>query len=148
MGARRSIPGVMDRSRVPEEVVIRGAMEFLTSRGLELTGDEADMLVGLLRPFASPWPGEDHSYAPTHLDHALTFLEGDMMDPGEALYGLVEYMGAAGLWTTHEANLRALYEQEATTAFSRDLGEHVSPEDDPAIDLDVVPFRGRHRDEA
>jgi hypothetical protein len=138
----------MGRSRVPEEVVVRGAMEFMTSRSLELTRQEADTLIGMLRPFGSPWPGEDHSYAPTHLDHALTFLEGDMMDPSEALYGLVEYMGAAGLWTTHEVGLRAMYEQEATTAFGRDLGEHVSPEDDPAIDLDVVPFRGRHRDEA
>jgi hypothetical protein len=130
----------MGRSRVPEEVVVRGAMEFMTSRSLELTRQEADTLIGMLRPFGSPWPGEDHSYAP--------FLEGDMMDPSEALYGLVEYMGAAGLWTTHEVGLRAMYEQEATTAFGRDLGEHVSPEDDPAIDLDVVPFRGRHRDEA
>ena len=142
------MPTGMDRSRVSEEVVVRGAMEFMTGRNLELTREEADLLVTLLRPFASPWTSGDHSYAPTHLDHALAFLEGEMMDPSEAFYGLVEYMGAAGLWTTHEANLRALYEQEATTAFGRDLGEHVSPEDDPAIDLDVVPFRGRHRDES
>ena len=70
------------------------------------------------------------------------------MDPSSALYGLIEYMGAAGLWTSHETTVRALYEQEAATAFGRDLGEHVSPEDDPAIDLDIVPFRGQHRDEA
>ena len=138
---------MMDKSRVSEEVVVRGAMEFMTGRNLELTREEADALVTMLRPYASPWTGQDHSYAPTHLDHALSFLEDDMMDPNDALYGLIEYMGAAGLWTAHEANLRALYEQEATTAFSRDLGEHVSPEDDPAIDLDVVPFRGQHRDE-
>ncbi len=123
-------------------------MEFLTSRSLELDREEADVLVAMLRPFASPWTGDDHSYAPSHLDHALTFLEDPVVDASEALYGLVEYMGAAGLWTTQEASLRALYEQEATTAFGRDLGEHVSPDDDPAIDLDVVPFRGRHRDES
>jgi len=137
----------MDRSRISEEVVLRGAMEFMTGRNLQLTGEEADALVTMLRPFASPWTGEDHSYAPTHLDHALSFLEGASLDPSEAFYGLVEYMSAAGLWTANEASLRALYEQEATTAFGRDLGEHVSAEDDPSIDLDVVPFRGRHRDE-
>ncbi len=123
-------------------------MEFITGRNLELTRDEADALIALLQPFGSPWSGEDHSYAPSHLEHALTFLEDDVMDPGEALYGLVEYMGAAGFWTSHEASLRASYELEATTAFGRELGEHVMPEDDPTIDLDIVPFRGRHRDEA
>jgi hypothetical protein len=138
----------MDISKVSEEVVVRGAMEFMTSRNLGLTRQEADGLVALLRPFGRPWSSEDHSYPPTHLDHALAFLEDDIMDSSEAFYGLIEYMSAASLWTAHEANLRALYEQEATTAFGRDLGEHVSPEDDPAIDLDVVPFRGRHRDES
>jgi hypothetical protein len=138
----------MGKSQIAEEVAVRGAMEFITGRNLELTRDEAESLISLLQPFGSPWSGEDHSYAPSHLDHALTFLEEEVMDPSEALYGLVEYMGAAGFWTTHEASLRASYELEATTAFGRELGEHVMPEDDPAIDLDVVPFRGRHRDEA
>jgi len=139
---------VMDGQRISEEVVVRGAIEFITGHRLELTRDEADALVAMLQPFGRPWTGEDHSHAPTHLDHALTFLDDEVMDPSEALCGLVEYMGAAGFWTGDETALRAMYEQEATTAFGRDLGEHVSPEDDPAIDLDVVPFRGRHRDEA
>jgi hypothetical protein len=137
----------MDTAQVSEEVVVRGAMEFLTSRNMELTRGEADALIAMLQPFGRPWAGEDHSYAPTHLDHALSFLEEEVLDPSEALYGLIEYMGAAGLWTDHEATSRALYEQEAATAFGRDLGEHVTPDDDPTIDLDVVPFRGRHRDE-
>jgi hypothetical protein len=139
---------VMDRPRISEEVVVRGAMEFISGRNFDVTRHEADILIEILRPFGSPWASGDHSLPPTHLDHALSFLEEEVMDPSEAFYGLVEYMGAAGFWTTHEANLRAIYEQEATTAFGRDLGEHVSPEDDPAIDLDIVPFRGQHRDEA
>jgi hypothetical protein len=43
---------------------------------------------------------------------------------------------------------RARYEQEAATAFRRDRGEHVDPDDDPAIDADVIPWRGRLSDEA
>jgi hypothetical protein len=138
----------MDRPQITEEVIVRGAIEFLSSHNLELTRDEADVLITMLRPFGRPWSVGDHSHAPTHLDHALTFLEADIMDLGEALYGLIEYMGAAGLWTPHEATSRALLEQEATTAFGRELGEHVSPEDDPTIDLDIVPFRSKHRNKA
>jgi hypothetical protein len=138
----------MDNSRVAEEVVVRGAMEFLSSHHLEVTRDQADVLISMLRPLGRPWNGEDHTYAPTHLDHALTFLEDEAMDTGEAMYGLIEYMGAAGLWTSHEATSRALYEQEAITAFGRDLGEHVSPDDDPTIDLDIVPFKTGRRHEA
>lgn len=137
----------MDNSRVAEEVVVRGAMEFLSSHHLELNREEADVLISMLRPLGQPWSGEDHTYAPTHLDHALTFLEDESMDPSEAMYGLIEYMGAAGLWTSHEATARALYEQEAITGFGRELGEHVSPDDDPAIDLDIVPFKTRRRHE-
>jgi hypothetical protein len=135
----------MHGSRVSEEVVVRGAVEFLTGHQLDLTRGEADDLVTILKPFGSPWNGQDHSYAPTHLDHALTFLEDETMDPSGALYGLIEYMSAAGIWTSHETTSRALHEQEAATALERDLGEHVTPEDDPAIDLDVVPFKRRRR---
>ncbi len=138
----------MDGSRVAEEVVVRGSIEFITGHSLNLTRDEADSIAVLLRPFATPWTGHTHADPPTHLDHAIGFLEADYPDAVEALHGLLEYMGSAMLWTTEEALRRANYEQQAATAFGRDLGEEVGVDDDPAIDLDVIPWRGKHADEA
>ena len=65
----------------------------------------------------------------------------------EALQGLIDFMGTDKLWTSEEALQRARYEQEAATAFERGLGEYVDPDDDPAIDADVIPWRGTHSDE-
>ena len=117
----------MNGSRVTEEVVVRGSIEFITGHSLTLSREEADTIVEILRPFAKPWTGYVHTDAHRHLDHALGFLEHD---------------------ETEEAVPRARYEQEAATAFRRDLGEHVDPDDDPAIDADVIPWRGRLSDEA
>ena len=137
----------MGNSRVTEEVVVRGSIEFITGHGMNLSRQEADTMVEILRPFARPGTGHVHTDAPSHLDHALGFLEADEIDAIEALHGLIVFMGAANLWTTEDALLKARYEQEAAIAFERDLGEHVDPDDDPAIDADVIPWRGRHSDE-
>jgi hypothetical protein len=42
----------------------------------------------------------------TALTLALSLLEDAMMDPSEASIGIVEYVGAAGLWNAHEANVQ------------------------------------------
>jgi hypothetical protein len=138
----------MDGSRVTEEVVVRGSIEFVTGHSLNLSREEADTIADMLRPFATSWTDNRHADPPTHLDHAIGFLEGEEPDAVEALHGLLEYMGSASLWTAEEALHRANYEQEAATAFGRDLGEEVGVDDDPAIDLDVIPWRGKHADEA
>jgi len=138
----------MNGSRVTEEVVVRGRIAFITGHSLTLSREEADTIVEILRPFAKPWTGYVHTDAHRHLDHALGFLEHDEIDAVEALHGLIDFMRTANLWTTEEAVPRARYEQEAATAFRRDLGEHVDPDDDPAIDADVIPWRGRLSDEA
>ncbi len=129
----------MGTSSTTEEVIVRGAIKFITGHSLTITDEEADCLATLLKPFGRPWNGDGHNDPCGHLDHATSFLEVE--DPTQALHALVEYMGAAGLWTAEEALLRAKYEGECTDAFRRDLGEDIDPDDDPAIDLDVVPWK-------
>jgi hypothetical protein len=127
-------------SSTTEEVIVRGAIELITGHSLVLTREEADALVTLLKPFGTPWIANGHSDPSSHLDHATSFLEVD--DPAQALYALIGYMSAAGLWTPEEALLRAKYEGDCLNAFRRDLGEDVDPDDDPAIDLDIDPWKG------
>jgi hypothetical protein len=132
-------------SSTTEEVIVRGAIEFITGHSLNLTEEQADTLVTMLKPLATPWAENGHDDPPTHLDHATAFLQVD--DPAQALYALIEYMGMAGLWTAEEALQRATYESEGINACRRDLGEDVDPDDDPAIDLDIIPWKGVHPDD-
>ena len=135
----------MNESRVTEEVVVRGSIEFITGHGLNVSRYEADTIGEMLLPFARPRTG---NIAPSHLDRALAFLEAEEIDAVEAVQGLIDSMGSASMWTSEEALQRARYEQEAAIAFERDLGEHVDPDDDPAIDADVIPWRGGRSNEA
>ena len=128
-----------------EEVIVRGAIEFITGHSLMLSREEADTLVVMIKPFSTPWTGDSDADPSGHLDHATSFLEVD--EPTQALYALIEYMSTASLWTAEEALLRGKYENVCTDAFRRDLGEDVDPDDDPAIDLDVIPWKGDHADE-